>query len=86
MEGVAFQAIILQHIGAEDHMKLQDHLFTCMFRKSSILVCLIVSRVSLMNGFIFAVFPKVMNLLCKLPCVDMVQRPFDPFYRTIEKG
>ena len=27
MEGVAFQAIILQYIGAEAYMKLQGHLF-----------------------------------------------------------
>ena len=28
MEGVAFQAIILQHIGAEDLMKLQGQIAT----------------------------------------------------------
>ena len=43
MEGVAFQAIILQHIGAEDHMKLQftDRNFVDNFLKVVIYLALV---------------------------------------------
>ena len=51
---------------------------------------LFVSRVSfcycLIDMSVFAVFLEVVNLLCKLPCGFMVQRPSDTFHRIIETG
>ena len=54
----------------------------------TLFVCLFVSRVSfrycLMNVSIFAVFPIVVNLLCKLTWGAWFRDPdLDPFYRII---